>query len=64
MLIFFIPTIDCWSVLGIGVAVKVSTSTPSLIDRICSLCLTPNLCSSSIIKRPKLDIETSLDKMR
>ena len=36
-----------------GVAVKVNTSTFSLYSFNFSLCVTPNLCSSSIIKSPK-----------
>ena len=48
-----IPTKDICKVLGIGVAVKVSTSTFSLYSLIFSLWVTPNLCSSSITKSPK-----------
>ena len=47
------PTIDICNVLGIGVAVIVNTSILFLYSFIFSLSLTPNLCSSSIINRPK-----------
>ncbi len=47
------PTIDICNVLGIGVAVIVSTSIFSFNFLIFSLSLTPNLCSSSIISNPK-----------
>ena len=47
------PESDIFIVLGIGVAVIVNTSTVSFIIFIFSLSLTPNLCSSSIIRRPK-----------
>ena len=42
------------NVLGIGVADKVKTSTVFLNFLRDSLCLTPNLCSSSITSNPKL----------
>jgi len=51
-----------WSVLGIGVAVIVSTSTLFLYSFICSFAFTPNLCSSSIINNPKFLNFTSLLK--
>ena len=48
-----IPTSDIWRVLGIGVALKVSTSIELFISFIFSLWVTPNLCSSSITSNPK-----------
>ncbi len=47
------PEMAMLSVLGMGVAVSVSTSTSDRIDFIFSLCLTPNRCSSSTIRRPR-----------
>ena len=41
------------SVRGIGVAVRVRTSTLLLNDLIFSLCVTPNRCSSSITSKPR-----------
>ena len=49
-----------WSVLGIGVAVIVKTSTLVFNCFIFSLSLTPNLCSSSIIRNPRFLNSTSL----
>ena len=43
-----------FNVRGIGVADKYITSICAFKDLIFSFCLTPNLCSSSIINRPKL----------
>ena len=43
-----------FNVRGIGVADKYITSICAFNDLIFSFCLTPNLCSSSIIKRPTL----------
>ena len=54
-----IPTKDCCSVLGIGVAVKVRTSTRFFSRRMCSLCFTPKRCSSSTINSPRFSVETS-----
>ena len=48
----FIPPKDIFNVLGIGVAVRVRTLISFLNFFKNSLCLTPNFCSSSIIKRP------------
>ena len=45
--------------LGIGVAVRESTSMFFFISLIFSLCLTPNLCSSSITRSPRSLNETS-----
>ena len=42
------------SVRGMGVAVRVSTSTSARRAFICSLWRTPKRCSSSMIKRPRL----------
>ncbi len=47
------PVIDISSVRGIGVALIVSTSTAVRIFLSCSLCSTPNRCSSSTITRPR-----------
>jgi len=58
------PVIDIWSVRGIGVADNVKTSILFLYDLIFSLCLTPNLCSSSITNNPKSLKTISSDKMR
>ena len=54
ILISFISDKAELSVLGMGVAVRDKTSISSFIPLINSLCLTPNLCSSSIISKPKL----------
>ncbi len=40
------------SVRGIGLAVSVSTSTPSAMRFTASLCVTPKRCSSSTTRRP------------
>ena len=60
--ISLIPTTDIWSVLGIGVAVIVNTSTVDLYCFIFSLSFTPKRCSSSIINSPKSLHFTSLLK--
>ena len=39
--------------LGMGVAERLNMSTSSFNNLIFSFCLTPNLCSSSIMRRPK-----------
>ena len=59
-----IPSIDIWSVLGIGVAVNVKTSTWVFNSFRRSLCLTPKRCSSSIIIKPKSKNSTSLESKR
>ncbi len=46
------PASDRWSVRGIGVAERVSTSTSSRSDLSSSFCATPNRCSSSRITSP------------
>ena len=46
------PAIDISSVRGIGVADMVSTSTCERMALMCSLCSTPNRCSSSTTTRP------------
>ena len=48
-----IPVRAISSVLGIGVAVRVRTSTPILSRRSWSLAATPKRCSSSITTRPR-----------
>ena len=53
ILISFISDNAELRVLGIGVAVRDKTSISSFIPFIISLCLTPNLCSSSMISKPK-----------
>ena len=53
---------DRFKVLGIGVAEREMTFMPFFKDLICSFCLTPNLCSSSIISRFKFLKEISLLK--
>ncbi len=58
------PTVDCCSVLGIGVADRVITSRWALRPRIFSLCRTPNRCSSSTISKPREGTITSGDKSR
>ena len=48
------PRRDCWRVRGIGVAVRVSTSTDFFIFKSLFFCATPKRCSSSIINNPSL----------
>ncbi len=58
------PSSDMCSVLGIGVALMVRTST---LCRSCfkrSLCRTPKRCSSSTISNPRSLNTTSFDKSR
>ena len=52
------------SVRGIGVAVRVRTSTLLLNDLIFSLCVTPNRCSSSITSKPRSLNLISSDRRR
>ena len=47
------PINENCNVRGIGVAVRVSVSTETLICVSFSLAATPNFCSSSIINNPK-----------
>ena len=54
---------DIWSVLGIGVAERVSASISLRISFICSLWPTPKRCSSSMISSPRFLKLTSLDKI-
>ena len=54
ILISLISDKAAFKVLGMGVAVSDKTSISSFIVLIISLCFTPNLCSSSIISKPKL----------
>ena len=42
-----------YSVRGMGVALRVSTSTVRRSSLNCSLCFTPNFCSSSTITSPR-----------
>ena len=58
------PTRDIWSVLGIGVAERVKTSTLDVVRLIRSLSSTPNFCSSSMINSPRLKNFTSLEASR
>ena len=63
-LISRIPTRLICKVLGIGVAVNVSTSTVSLTCLIFSLWRTPKRCSSSTIRSPRSLYFTSEDNRR
>ncbi|MNL62945.1 hypothetical protein D3C87_1870210 [compost metagenome] len=54
------PINEKWRVRGIGVAVNVSVSTFTRIDFSFSFTVTPNFCSSSIIRRPRSLNFTSL----
>ena len=54
------PSNENCNVLGIGVALKVRVSIFSLNSFSLSFMLTPNFCSSSIIKSPKSKNFTSL----
>src|SRR2546423_5052155 len=58
------PASDIWSVRGIGVALRESTSTRSLSWRRSSFCFTPKRCSSSTIRRPRSSGRTSRDRPR
>ena len=58
------PARDIWSVRGIGVADRLSTSTRSLSWRNSSFCLTPKRCSSSTISRPRSFGRTSRESRR
>ena len=58
------PESDICIVRGMGVADNVSTSMYSRRFFICSLCPTPNRCSSSMITRPKSCGLTSRDSRR
>ncbi len=51
-------------VLGIGVADRYKISTSGYFFFSVSLCLTPNLCSSSMIRSPRFLKFKSLDKIR
>ena len=54
------PDMAMFSVRGIGVAERVSTSTPLASSLMCSLCVTPKRCSSSTTSRPRSLNFTSL----
>ena len=58
------PINEKWSVLGMGVAVRVNVSTLALNCFNFSFTPTPNFCSSSIMSRPKSLNFTSLLTMR
>ena len=58
-----IPSSDIPSVRGMGVAVRVKTSTSARNDLSSSFCRTPKRCSSSIITSPRRMKLTSLDKI-
>ncbi len=58
------PESDMWSVRGIGVAERESTSTSRRSARRSSFCWTPNRCSSSTITRPSCLGITSRERMR
>ena len=58
------PLMAMFSVRGIGVADKVSTSTLGAISLIRSFCATPNRCSSSTMNSPRSLNFTSLDSIR
>ena len=53
MLKSLMPVIAIWSVRGMGVALKVRTSTFFFISFSFSLCFTPKRCSSSMTRRPR-----------
>ena len=55
------PDMAMFRVLGMGVAERVSTSTPLDSSLICSLWLTPKRCSSSTTSRPRFLNFTSLE---
>ncbi|OPZ01771.1 MAG: hypothetical protein BWZ09_02649 [Alphaproteobacteria bacterium ADurb.BinA305] len=59
-----IPTSDMFNVLGIGVAVIVSTSTLRRICLMRSLWATPKRCSSSTTSRPRSLKATSFESRR
>ena len=58
------PESDMWSVRGIGVAERASTSTSSRSERRSSFWATPNRCSSSRITSPSSFGITSRDRRR
>jgi len=58
------PIIDMCNVRGIGVAVRVSTSTSLRSFFSCSLCFTPKRCSSSTTTSPRSLNETSAESKR
>ena len=58
------PIIAMCSVRGMGVAVSVSTSTSLRSFLSCSLCLTPNRCSSSMTTSPRSLKDTSCERRR
>ena len=58
------PLMAMFRVRGMGVADRVSMSTPMKFSLSFSLCLTPKRCSSSMITRPRSWNFTSLDSSR
>ena len=64
VLISRIPVIAISSVRGIGVADRARTSTAVRSRFSCSLCSTPNRCSSSMITSPRSLKATSFDNSR
>ena len=58
------PLMAMFRVRGMGVADRVSTSTPWLSSLMCSLWVTPKRCSSSTTSRPRFLNFTSLLKSR
>ena len=58
------PLMDMFRVRGMGVAERVSISTPMKFSFSFSLCFTPNRCSSSMMTRPRSWKRTSLESRR
>ena len=58
------PLMAMFSVRGMGVAERVSMSTPMKFSLSFSLCFTPKRCSSSMMTRPRSWNFTSLDSSR
>ena len=58
------PIIAMCSVRGMGVAVRVTTSTSLRSFLSCSLCLTPKRCSSSMTTSPRSLNDTSCESNR
>ena len=58
------PLMAMFKVRGMGVAERVSMSTPMKFSFSFSLCLTPKRCSSSMMTRPRSWNRTSLESRR
>ena len=58
------PLMAMFRVRGMGVAERVSISTPMKFSFSFSLCFTPNRCSSSMMTRPRSWKRTSLESRR